>query len=271
MRRVTNWPEMAGDWKGDSMGRCEGKRALVTGGGSGIGAATARLLVQDGATVMLADRNVDAARSVASEIGAGAHATELQVTDQKSWDGAIAATLDALGGWNVLVNCAGILRRGTIESTSLDTWHDVIDVNLTGTWRGCRAAVAHMRENGGGGIVNLSSVSGLVGDSELCAYDASKGGVRLLTKSIAHYCTENKLGIRCNSIHPGVIETPMVHNYIAEAPDPENERKLWDAFTPEGVSARAEDVAELIAFIVSDPSHLINGAELVIDGGAMAS
>lgn len=253
------------------MGRCKGKRALVTGGGSGIGAATARLLASDGAMVMLADRDVDAARSVASEIGEGVHATELQVTEQASWDNAIKATLDALGGWDVLVNCAGILRRGTIESTSLDTWHDVINVNLTGTWRGCRSAVAHMRENGGGGIVNLSSVSGLVGDSELCAYDASKGGVRLLTKSIAHYCTENQLGIRCNSIHPGVIQTPMVHNYIAEAEDPENERKLWDAFTPEGVNAQAEDVAELIAFIASDPSHLINGAEMVIDGGAMAS
>lgn len=262
---------MTADWKGESMGRCEGKRALVTGGGSGIGAATARLLVHDGAQVMLADRDLDAARSVAADIGAGAHATELQVTDQKSWDAAVKATLEALGGWDVLVNCAGILRRGTIESTPSDIWHDVIDVNLTGTWRGCRAAVAHMRDNGGGGIVNLSSVSGIVGDAELCAYDASKGGVRLLTKSIAHYCTENQLRIRCNSIHPGVIETPMVANYIAEADDPVAERRHWDAFTPEGVTGRAEDVAELIAFIASDPSHLINGAELVIDGGATAS
>jgi 3(or 17)beta-hydroxysteroid dehydrogenase len=253
------------------MGRCDGKLALVTGGGSGIGAATARQMAQDGAKVMLADVNAEAARKVAEEIGEGAYATALNVTDQASWDAAVKATLDALGGWNVLVNCAGILRRGTIESTPLATWHEVIDVNLTGTWRGCRAAVAYMREHGGGGIVNLSSVSGIVGDAELCAYDASKGGVRLLTKSIAHYCTENQLGIRCNSIHPGVIETPMVHNYIAEAPDPETERKHWDAFTPVGVSGRAEDVAELIAFIAGDASHLINGAELLIDGGALAS
>ncbi len=253
------------------MARCEGKLVLVTGGGSGIGAATARQLVRDGARVVLADVNGEAAETVASDIGEGAHATVLDVTDQACWDAAVKATLDALCGWNVLVNCAGILRRGTIESTSLDMWHDVIDVNLTGTWRGCRAAVAHMRENGGGGIVNLSSVSGIVGDAELCAYDASKGGVRLLTKSIAHYCTENRLAIRCNSIHPGVIETPMVANYIAEADDPVAERKHWDAFTPEGITGRAEDVAELIAFIASDPSHLINGAEMVIDGGALAS
>ena len=253
------------------MGLCEGKIAMVTGAGSGIGAATARLLAREGAQVMLADVNVEAAGNVAGEIGKGAANCALNVTDQTSWEAAMKATVKAFGGWNVLVNCAGILRRGTVETTSIETWHEVIDVNLTGTWRGCRLAVKHMRENGGGGIINLSSVSGLVGDSELYAYDASKGGVRLLTKSIAHFCTENSLGIRCNSIHPGVIETPMVANYIAEADDPVAERALWDSFTPDGISLVAEDVANLILFLATDESRHVNGAELVIDGGAMAS
>ncbi|MBN35459.1 MAG: hypothetical protein CMM46_11950 [Rhodospirillaceae bacterium] len=253
------------------MGLCEGKIAMVTGAGSGIGAATARLLAREGAQVMLADVNVEAAGNVAGEIGKGAANCALNVTDQTSWEAAMKATVKAFGGWNVLVNCAGILRRGTVETTSIETWHEVIDVNLTGTWRGCRLAVKHMRGNGGGGIINLSSVSGLVGDSELYAYDASKGGVRLLTKSIAHFCTENSLGIRCNSIHPGVIETPMVANYIAEADDPVAERALWDSFTPDGISLVAEDVANLILFLATDESRHVNGAELVIDGGAMAS
>ncbi|MBT6205212.1 MAG: SDR family oxidoreductase [Rhodospirillaceae bacterium] len=253
------------------MGRCENKTILVTGAASGIGAAASRLLAGEGAKVMLADVDGDAAGKIAGEIGGSAASTAIDVTSQVSWNEAVATTIDVLGGWNVLVNCAGILRRGTIEDTPYDMWHDVIDVNLTGTWRGCRLAVEHMGQHGGGGIINMSSVSGMIGDSELCAYDASKGGVRLLTKSIAHYCTENEIGVRCNSIHPGVIQTPMVRNYIAEAEDPETEQMHWDSFSPPGIKGMAEDVGNLILFLAGDESRHINGTELVIDGGALAS
>lgn len=249
--------------------RCEGKLALVTGGGSGIGAATAHLLAAEGARVMLADRNGEAAEAVAAEIGEGARSTVLDVTSQDSWDAAAAEVKEAFGGWNVLVNCAGILRRGTIEDATMETWREVIDVNLTGTWRGCRAAVGEMAGHGGS-IVNLSSVSGIVGDQDLCAYDASKGGVRLLTKAVALHCIENRTAIRCNSVHPGVIETPMVANHIAESDDPAAERELWNGYMPPGVTGRPEDVGHLIVFLASDESRLVNGAELVIDGGTTA-
>lgn len=253
------------------MARCEGKVALVSGAASGIGAATARLLAAEGARVVLADIDADAAAAVAGGIGTAAAAVALDVRAQRSWDEAAAAAVAAFGAWNLLVNCAGILRRGTIESTSLEAWRETIDVNLTGTWRGCRAAVAHMGRHGGGNIVNLSSVSGMVGDADLAAYDASKGGVRLLTKSIALHCLEKRLAIRCNSVHPGVIWTPMVEDYIAASPDPEAERTIWRGYTPAAMApGRAGDVARLIVFLASDESRFVNGAELVIDGGGTA-
>ena len=252
------------------MGRCDGKIALVTGGGSGIGAATGRLLAAEGAKAMLADIDADAAATVAREIGDAAASVALDVTSRESWETAVGATVEAFGGWNVLANCAGILRRGAIENASMAQWREVLDVNLTGTWRGCRLAVAHMKDRGGGSIVNLSSVSGIVGDADLCAYDASKGGVRLLTKSIALWCAENGRAIRCNSVHPGVIETPMVRDYIAASDDPAAERVLWDSYMPVDFRGRAEDVGMMIVYLASDESRLVTGAEMVIDGGTTA-
>lgn len=261
------------------MARCKGKVALVSGAASGIGAATARLLAAEGARVMLADIDAAAAAAVAADIGPAAASVALDVRAQPSWDAASAATVAAFGAWDVLVNCAGILRRGTVEDTSLAAWRETIAVNLTGTWRGCRAAVAHMGRSQmghspmghGGAIVNLSSVSGMVGDADLAAYDASKGGVRLLTKSVALHCLERRLAIRCNSVHPGVIWTPMVENYLAASPDPEAERALWRGYTPAAMApGRAEDVARAIVFLASDEARFVNGAELVIDGGGTA-
>ena len=219
---------------------------------------------------MLADIDAAAAGQVAADIGGGAATAGLDVTKSDDWDRVAAATLETFGSWHILVNCAGILRHGSIEDTSLDDWHQVIDVNLTGTWRGCRLAVAHMREHGGGSIINLSSVAGIVADDTMCAYDTSKGGVRLLTKSIALYCAENGLGVRCNSVHPGVIETPMVHTYIAESDDPESERELWDSYMAVDFRGTAEDVGHMIVYLASDESRLVTGAEMVIDGGTTA-
>ena len=247
--------------------RCRGKRALVTGAASGIGAATSGLLAGEGARVVLADVDEAGAERVAGAIGEAASSTFLDVCRAESWSAAATRTIERLGGWDVLVNCAGILRRGSIETTTLAAWHQVLDVNLRGTWLGAREAVRHMQGGGGGVIVNLSSVSGIVGDQDLCAYNASKGGVRLLTKAIASHATRHGLGIRCNSVHPGVIETPMVANFIAESDDPVAERAVWDSYTPAGVTGYPDDVGHLVVFLVSDESRLVNGAELVIDGG----
>lgn len=251
------------------MGRCSNKIALVTGGASGIGAASARMLAEQGARVMVADRDESNGARVADEIGEGAAFVALDVADQGSWEHAVATTQEAFGGWNVLVNCAGILRHGSVESESLDDWNHVMEVNVKGTWRGCKLAVANMKETGGS-IVNLSSIAGIEGGSDLCAYSTSKGAVRLLSKSIALYCAERGLQVRCNSVHPGIIETPMVHTYFAERDDPEAERQAWDQVMPLGIRGEPEDIGHMIVYLASDESRLVTGAEMVVDGGAMA-
>lgn len=251
------------------MGRCDDRIALVTGGASGIGAAAARLLAAEGARVMIADRNAEGAAGVAAEIGDRAASIALDVADAASWERAVAATLEAFGGWNVLVNCAGILRHGSIESETLDDWHQIMDVNVKGTWRGCKLAVAHMKA-GGGSIVNLSSIAGIEAGTDLCAYSASKGAVRLLTKSVALYCAEHGWLVRCNSVHPGIIQTPMVHTYYAERDDPDAVREAWDSFMPLPIRGEPEDIGHMIVYLASNESRLVTGAEMVVDGGAMA-
>jgi 3(or 17)beta-hydroxysteroid dehydrogenase len=253
------------------MGRIEGKVALVTGAGSGIGAATAQVLAAEGARVIAADIDVAQAEATLAALNGNARAVALDVTDEAGWTAAVDATLSAFGGFDILVNCAGILERGTIADTELDSWNRVIDVNVTGTWRGCHHAVRHMKQRGGGAIVNISSVAGMIGDSFLMAYCASKGAVRLLTKSIALYCIDQGNGIRCNSVHPGVIETPMVQNMFDQQPDPQAERKLWEGFVPGGRFGEPEDVAKMILYLVSDDARFVNGAEFVIDGGGTAA
>jgi NAD(P)-dependent dehydrogenase (short-subunit alcohol dehydrogenase family) len=253
------------------MGRVDGKVALVTGAASGIGAATAQVLASEGARVIAAD--IDAAKAAASvaAFNGAARAVALDVTDDTAWAQAVATAQADFGGFDILVNCAGILERGTIADTEMASWNRVIDVNVTGTWRGCHHAVGHMKEHGGGAIVNISSVAGMVGDSFLMAYCASKGAVRLLTKSIALYCIDQANGIRCNSVHPGVIETPMVQNMFDQQPDPQAERRLWEGFVPGGRFGEPEDVAKMILYLVSDDARFVNGAEFVIDGGGTAA
>ena len=251
------------------MGRCDGKVALVTGGASGIGAASARMLAAQGAQVMIADRDTANGKAVAAEIGSNAAFVALDVASQDSWDTAVAATITAFGGWNVLVNCAGILRHGSIESETMDDWRQTMEVNVKGTWRGCKLAVAHMKA-GGGSIVNLSSIAGIEGGADLCAYSTSKGAVRLLTKSVALYCAERGWQVRCNSVHPGIIETPMLETYFAERDDPQAEREAWDRVMPLGIRGEPEDIGHMIVYLACDESRLVTGAEMVVDGGAMA-
>ena len=251
------------------MGRCDDRIALVTGGASGIGAAAARLLAAEGARVMIADRDAEGGARVAAGIGGRAASVALDVADAASWETAVAATLKAFGGWNVLVNSAGILRHGSVESETLEDWHTTMDINVKGTWRGCRLAVAHMKA-GGGSIVNLSSIAGIEAGGDLCAYSVSKGAVRLLTKSVALYCAERGWQVRCNSVHPGIIETPMLHTYFAEREDPQAEREAWDQVMPLGIRGEPEDIGHMIVYLASEESRLVTGTEMVVDGGAMA-
>ena len=250
--------------------RLAGKAALVTGGASGIGLAAARRFVAEGARVAITDRDESLGAAAASELGKEAFFMRHDVTSETDWEAAMGEIVSRFGGVDIVLNSAGIFRFGNVEDTTLEEWRQTIAVNLDGTFLGCREAVRAMRERGGS-IVNMSSVSGLVGDPDNAAYDASKGGVRLLTKSVALYCAKQGYSIRCNSVHPGGIDTPMVRSYFAARPDPEAEKSAWLRQSPIGRLGRAEEIASLILYLASDESSFVTGSEFTIDGGSTAA
>lgn len=241
----------------NATGRINGKVALITGGGSGIGLATARRFIEEGARVTITDRDTNAGENASDALGEQCQFLEQDVTDESRWEVVVGECVKTHGQLDILVNCAGIFRKGSIEETTLDEWRDTIGINLEGTFLGCRGAV-HTMKTHGGAIVNLSSVAGLVGDADYAAYDASKGGVRLLTKSIAVYCAREKYRIRCNSVHPGSIDTPMTRHMTPTS-------RTGAAESDRGRFGRREEVASLILFLTSDESSYINGAEFTID------
>jgi 3(or 17)beta-hydroxysteroid dehydrogenase len=255
------------------MQRLSGKVAFITGGARGIGLATAHRFAREGArAVVLADIDAQAGARAANENPAFAY-VPLDVTDETAWATAVDEVVARHGGLDVLVNSAGIAVVATIESVTLDAWRRVQAVNVDGTFLGCRHAVRVMQppHGRGGAIVNLSSVSGIVGGHNLVAYNASKGAVRLLTKSVALHCAKAGYGIRCNSVHPGFTETDMLGALAAGAKrDPEALRERLRAGVPLGRNAAAEEIAALAAYLAADESSFVTGAEFVIDGGVTA-
>ncbi|MEK9752523.1 MAG: glucose 1-dehydrogenase [Rhodospirillaceae bacterium] len=252
------------------MRRFAGKSALVTGAASGIGRAVAERLIAEGARVAVCE--IDRARGIAAAaaLSEAALFVELDVTREDSWQAAVAAALDAFGKLDVLVNSAGVIVFKSIEDTSLEDWRRVMAINLDGTFLGCKFAVETMQRTGGGAIVNMSSVSGLVGGAKLAAYNASKGGVRLLTKSVALHCANKGYGIRCNSVHPSFTETPMLDDIAAGTREPEKARAVMAGQVPLGRIAEAGEIAAMIAYLASDEAAFVTGAEFVIDGGLTA-
>jgi NAD(P)-dependent dehydrogenase (short-subunit alcohol dehydrogenase family) len=254
-----------------SLDRLAGKIALVTGGASGIGRATGLRFLEAGATVVFADIDVPGARAAAAAGGTDrASATALDVTDDAAWDVAVGDVVRDHGRLDVLVNSAGIAPFADIEACTTAEWHRVMAVNVDSVFFGCRAAVRAMKD-GGGSIVNISSVSGLIGGYNTAAYNASKGAVRLLTKSVALHCARRRYGIRCNSVHPTFVETPMLENVLATTRDPEGTRAKLIASVPLGRMAKATEIADMIVYLASDESQFVTGAEFVIDGGMTAS
>ena len=248
--------------------RLENKVAFISGGARGMGASEAMIFAQEGAKVVIGDvldeegRQTEAA---INEIGGECLFVRLDVTSEDSWADAIAATIARFGKLDVLVNNAGIVARGTLDTATVEEWDRVMDVNAKGVFLGTKAAIPEMRNAGGGSIVNISSMSGIVGQTNIQpVYNASKGAVRIFTKSAAvQYAKE---GIRVNSVHPGSIDTPMAGDRLT---DPDLQREA-EGRNPMGRTARPEEVAYGVLFLASDESSFMTGSELVIDGGATA-
>jgi 3(or 17)beta-hydroxysteroid dehydrogenase len=248
------------------MGRVAGKVAIVTGGASGMGKADAILLAREGASVVIADLNETDGQSVAQSIGDNAVFLRLDVSDEDNWKAVIAATVEKFGRLDILVNNAGMILLGTIVDTELADWRKINAVNSDGVFLGCKHAIPAMTETGGGSIINMSSVAAIHGQSFVAAYTASKGAVRSLTKSIAMFCKEQKNGIRCNSIHPDGVKTPMVVK-VAMGKDFATQEDL-DEVGNYGNMCEPEDIANLVLYLASDESGFVNGSEMLIDNCA---
>jgi len=231
-----------------------GRTALVTGGARGLGEAYVRALHGAGANVIVADLLDEAGAALADELGERARSVRLDVTDEAEWEAAVAASVDAFGSLDVLVNNAGIANSAPIEHFTTAKWDAVIAVNLTGTFFGCRAVTPVMKAAGGGSIINISSVEGLRGSPGLHGYTAAKFGVRGLTKSLA--VELGPFGIRVNSVHPGLILTDMTTRIDPERID-----------IPLGRPGVPDDVAGTIVFLASDAARFTSGGEFVVDGG----
>jgi NAD(P)-dependent dehydrogenase (short-subunit alcohol dehydrogenase family) len=251
--------------------RLENKVALVTGAGSGIGEAIAKRFAEEGARVVVADIDMDNAERVKLEItgnGGQALALEQDVSREATWNRVVEQVLSAYGQLDVLVNNAGIVIPGNVEEATLDDWRTTQAVNMEGVFLGCRTAIGAMKEKGGS-IINISSIEGLVGEPKTAAYNASKGGVRIFTKSAALHCAGQGYGIRINSVHPGLIQTPLIEGAFAAMTEEEAVATLERVTQaiPLGAPGVPLDIANGCLFLASDESRYMTGSELVIDGG----
>lgn len=251
------------------MDRVADKIALITGGASGIGRATAKRLAAEGAKVAVSDINYDGAKNTAAEIGGVAVALEHDVTDEDSWQKTLAEVENKQGGLHILVNCAGIVALGTVEETTFEDWRRVHAVDLDSVFLGCKHAVPIIARHGGGSIVNLSSISGIVADRNLAAYNSAKAGVRHLTKSVALHCAHQGYNIRCNSVHPAFIDTAMLDDILRRGTREEGLERLARQ-VPLGRVGDTEDIAWAVVYLASDESKFMTGAEMVLDGGVSA-
>ncbi len=250
------------------MGRVSGKVAIVTGAASGVGKEDALLLAREGAQVVLTDVNEEAGRAVAKAIGEDALFIKHDIASEDEWKKVIAETETKFGGLDILVNNAAILIYGNIENTNLEVWQKIQRVNSDGYFLGCHHGLAAMKKRGGGSIVNMSSMAGIGGVSSFCAYSASKGAVAAMTRSIAAHCRMNLYKIRCNSIHPDGIMTPMVTGLHTSMPKGvQSAVRTMDQKQLMARFAQPKDIANLVLFLASDESSFINGAEMRIDNG----
>ena len=244
-------------------GRVQDKVALVTGGASGIGRAIVQALVGEGARVLIADINADAGHALADELGSAASFIRHDASSEADWNAVAELIREHYGRLDVLVNNAGILLKGSIEETSLADWHKLLRVNSDSAFLGCRMGVALMKDHGGS-IINVSSIAALAGKDDYAAYCASKGAVAALNRAVAAHCRRQKYRIRCNSLHPDGVLTPMT---VASYPPGIDPQQFTIDRDPMNRMCLPEDVASAALYLASDESRAINGMELRIDSG----
>ena len=244
-----------------TMGRVEGKVVIITGAASGLGLASAHRLAEEGALVVMVDINEEQGRAAAAAID-DASFVPMDVSSERSWIDLIDTTVAKYGRLDVLLNGAGIVRLASIENTSEDMWRQINAVGTDGSFFGCKHALRVMKQAGSGSIINMCSTASIQGGPNIFAYAASKSAIRGMTKSVACLSAQEGSGVRCNTIHPGNMDTPMLRTMrdVVVEHDPEAARvmdKLW--------VGEPLDVANMVLFLASDESRAVNGAELVID------
>lgn len=250
------------------MDRLGGKVALVTGAASGIGRACAERFASEGAAVVVTDLDAEGAAAVARSIGGRATSLRLDVTSEAEWRAALAAVEAAHGRLHVLVNNAGVGSLGSVEEVTPEAWRQVMAVNVDSVYLGCRVLLPLLRRSAPGSVINVSSVSGIVAAGNLAAYNASKAAVRHLSKSVALMAENLKAGVRCNSIHPAFIDTPILAPLVEKLGAAVKDKLARQI--PLGRLGRADDVALAAVYLASDESAFMTGAELLLDGGLCA-
>lgn len=250
------------------MGRLSGKIAIITGAAKGLGEADARIFAREGATVILTDVDRENGERVAQEIGDAARFVELDVRSEDAWQQLISDVVDNHGGLHILVNNAGVVEAGNIETQTLKDYQFVMDVSAQGTFLGCKYAIPAMKRSGSGSIINMASIASVQGESYVAAYSAAKGAVESLTRSVAAHFALNKMPLRCNSVHPSGIVTPMVMS-MPEKMIESGLISLDDSNQASGVSKLGEpdDIANTVLFLASDEAKFINGAAIRVDNG----
>ena len=253
------------------MNRLEGKVAIITGGTKGLGEADARLFIAEGATVIITDIDDEAGQKVATELGPNAEYQHHDVRDEGRWVELIDDVVKRHGGLHVLVNNAGVVIPGSIEEQTTEDFDFIMDVSAKGTYFGCKYGVPAMKNSGVGSIINMCSIASVQGEGGIIGYAAAKGAMQGMTLSIAAHCAKDQINVRCNSLHPSSILTPMVENIRAlvaakraQEPDQDYSNKKM---VPMEELGDPNDIAHTVVFLASDESRFINGAQIRIDNG----